>query len=43
MNVDKAEEELEILELKLRISKEVPSSEFKKGDIIEQKLKLEKK
>ncbi|NMB07196.1 MAG: Stk1 family PASTA domain-containing Ser/Thr kinase [Tissierellia bacterium] len=43
MNVDKAEEELEILELKLRISKEVPSSEFKKGDIIEQKIKAGEK
>lgn len=35
MNVEMAEEELESRELKLRVGKEVPSSEFKKGDIID--------
>ncbi|NMA87445.1 MAG: Stk1 family PASTA domain-containing Ser/Thr kinase [Tissierellia bacterium] len=39
MNVEMAEEELDSRELKLRIGKEIPSSEFKKGDIIDQKTK----
>ncbi len=39
MSVEMAEGELESKELKLRIGKEIPSSEFKKGDIIDQKTK----
>ena len=38
-SVEMAEKELEDQELKLRIGKEIPSSEFKKGDIIDQKTK----
>lgn len=39
MHVDKAEEEVEARGLKLKVGKEIPNSEFEKGNVIDQDIK----